>query len=114
HTTAARSILIHGPVYGLQLKLLLLRHSAIGLLIVVSPTLLLGGLFNIGLCMAFNLSCLRFATLPWAPVPPPLAAARSRVCHGSLYGLPLLLTSSPDSAMCHFQVSLHCWWVPFC
>ncbi|CAI9588531.1 unnamed protein product, partial [Staurois parvus] len=65
------------------------------------------------LCMAFNLSCLRFATLPWAPVPPPLAAARSRVCHGSLYGLPLLLTSSPDSAMCHFQVSLHCWWVPF-
>ncbi|CAI9561930.1 unnamed protein product [Staurois parvus] len=48
--------------------------------------------------MAFNLSCLRFATLPWAPVPPPLAAARSRVCHGSLYGLPLLLTSSPDSA----------------
>ncbi|CAI9564260.1 unnamed protein product [Staurois parvus] len=25
------------PVYGLQLKLLLLRHSAIGLLIVVSP-----------------------------------------------------------------------------
>ncbi|CAI9550451.1 unnamed protein product, partial [Staurois parvus] len=66
------------------------------------------------LCMAFNLSCLRFATLPWAPVPPPLAAARSRVCHGSLYGLPLLLTSSPDSAMCHFQVSLHCWWVPFC
>ncbi|CAI9596372.1 unnamed protein product, partial [Staurois parvus] len=66
------------------------------------------------LCMAFNLSCLCFATLPWAPVPPPLAAARSRVCHGSLYGLPLLLTSSPDSAMCHFQVSLHCWWVPFC
>ncbi|CAI9593535.1 unnamed protein product, partial [Staurois parvus] len=64
--------------------------------------------------MAFNLSCLRFATLPWAPVPPPLAAARSRVCHGSLYGLPFLLTSSPDSAMCHFQVSLHCWWVPFC
>ncbi|CAI9571840.1 unnamed protein product, partial [Staurois parvus] len=67
------------------------------------------------LCMAFNLGCLRFATLPWAPVPPPpLAAARSRVCHGSLYGIPLLLTSSPDSAMCHFQVSLHCWWVPFC
>ncbi|CAI9558832.1 unnamed protein product, partial [Staurois parvus] len=79
--TAARSILIHGPLplYGLQFKLLTLRHS-----------------------------------LPWAPVPPPLAAARSRVCHGSLYGLPLLLTSSPDSAMCHFQVSLHCWWVPFC
>ncbi|CAI9571196.1 unnamed protein product [Staurois parvus] len=57
-----------------------------------------------------------------APPPPcamchfgsPHTAARSRVCHGSLCGLPLLLTSSPDSAMCHFQVSLHCWWVPFC
>ncbi|CAI9613867.1 unnamed protein product [Staurois parvus] len=36
--------------------------------------------------MAFNLSCLRFATLPWAP---------------------------PDSAMCHFQVSLH-WLVGCC
>ncbi|CAI9541012.1 unnamed protein product [Staurois parvus] len=22
--------------------------------------------------------------------------------------------SSPHSAMCHFQVSSHCWWVPFC
>ncbi|CAI9621110.1 unnamed protein product [Staurois parvus] len=20
----------------------------------------------------------------------------------------------PHSAMCHFQVSSHCWWVPFC
>ncbi|CAI9543038.1 unnamed protein product [Staurois parvus] len=37
-----------------------------------------------------------------------------RVCHGSLYGLPLLLSPSPHSAMCHFQVSSHCWWVPFC
>ncbi|CAI9624335.1 unnamed protein product, partial [Staurois parvus] len=52
--------------------------------------------------------------LSWAPVPPPHAAARSRVCHGSLYGLPLLLSPSPHSAMCHFQVSSHCWWVPFC
>ncbi|CAI9589526.1 unnamed protein product [Staurois parvus] len=53
--------------------------------------------------MAFNLSCLRFATLPWAPVPPPLAAARSRVCHGSLYGLPLLLTSF--ARLCHVPLS---------
>ncbi|CAI9561699.1 unnamed protein product [Staurois parvus] len=45
---------------------------------------------------------------------PPHAAARSTVCHGSLYGLPLLLSPSPHSAMCHFQVSSHCWWVPFC
>ncbi|CAI9550398.1 unnamed protein product, partial [Staurois parvus] len=32
---------------------------------------------------------------------------------GSLYGLPLLLSPSPHSAMCHFQVSSHCWCVPF-
>ncbi|CAI9533700.1 unnamed protein product, partial [Staurois parvus] len=35
------------------------------------------------------------------------AAAKSRVSHGSLYGLPLLLSPSPHSAMCHFQVSSH-------
>ncbi|CAI9554959.1 unnamed protein product, partial [Staurois parvus] len=35
--------------------------------------------------------------------------AKSRVSHGSLYGLPLLLSPSPHSAMCHFQVSSHCW-----
>ncbi|CAI9579491.1 unnamed protein product, partial [Staurois parvus] len=45
--------------------------------------------------------------------PPPHAAAKSRVSHGSLYGLPLLLSPSPHSAMCHFQVSSHCWCVFF-
>ncbi|CAI9615199.1 unnamed protein product [Staurois parvus] len=55
------------------------------------PTLLLGGLFNIGLCMAFNFSCLRSATLPWAPVPPPHAAARPVICHGPPYRLLMLL-----------------------
>ncbi|CAI9609918.1 unnamed protein product, partial [Staurois parvus] len=64
-------------------------------------------------CMASHCCC-QARNLPWAPVPPPHAAARSRVCHGSLYGLPLLLSPSPHSAMCHFQVSSHCWWVPFC
>ncbi|CAI9585078.1 unnamed protein product [Staurois parvus] len=58
--------------------------------------------------------CSQARNLSWAPVPPPHAAARSRVSHGSLYGLPLLLSPSPHSAMCHFQVSSHCWWVPFC
>ncbi|CAI9554547.1 unnamed protein product [Staurois parvus] len=53
-------------------------------------------------------SCCQAPNLPWAPVPPPHAAARSRVSHGSLYGLPLLLSPSPHSAMCHFQVSSHC------
>ncbi|CAI9564446.1 unnamed protein product, partial [Staurois parvus] len=33
--------------------------------------------------------CCQARNLSWAPVPPPHAAARSRVCHGSLYGLPL-------------------------
>ncbi|CAI9592631.1 unnamed protein product [Staurois parvus] len=50
--------------------------------------------------------CCQARNLSWAPVPPPHAAARSRVCHGSLYGLPLLLSPSPHS-MCHFQVSSH-------
>ncbi|CAI9538304.1 unnamed protein product [Staurois parvus] len=57
--------------------------------------------------------CCQARNLSWAPVPPPHAAARSRVSHGSLYGLPLLLSPSPHSAMCHFQVSSHCWWFPF-
>ncbi|CAI9590916.1 unnamed protein product [Staurois parvus] len=68
-------------------------------------------------CQARNLS--------WAPVPPPHAAARSRVCHGSLYTAPqccccqvqsvswvpvrppiaAVLHREPHSAMCHFQVS---------
>ncbi|CAI9564606.1 unnamed protein product, partial [Staurois parvus] len=47
--------------------------------------------------------CCQARNLSWAPVPPPHAAARSRVCHGSLYGLPLLLSPSPHSAMCHFR-----------
>ncbi|CAI9548132.1 unnamed protein product [Staurois parvus] len=58
--------------------------------------------------------CCQARNLSWALYRPPHAAARSRVCHGSLYGLPLLLSPSPHSAMCHFQVSSHCWWVPFC
>ncbi|CAI9545696.1 unnamed protein product [Staurois parvus] len=66
-----------------------------------------------GPCTASSCCC-QAPNLPWAPVPPPHAAARSTVCHGSLYGLPLLLSPSPHSAMCHFQVSSHCWWVPFC
>ncbi|CAI9618486.1 unnamed protein product [Staurois parvus] len=66
-----------------------------------------------GPCTASSCCC-QARNLPWAPVPPPHAAARSRVSHGSLYGLPLLLSPSPHSAICHFQVSSHCWWVPFC
>ncbi|CAI9553613.1 unnamed protein product, partial [Staurois parvus] len=44
--------------------------------------------------------CCQARNLSWAPVPPPHAAARSRVCHGSLYGLPLLLSPSPHTLPC--------------
>ncbi|CAI9567584.1 unnamed protein product [Staurois parvus] len=47
--------------------------------------------------------CCQARNLSWAPVPPPHAAARSRVCHGSLYGLPLLLSLSPT--LCHVPLS---------
>ncbi|CAI9541197.1 unnamed protein product [Staurois parvus] len=83
-----------------------------------------------GPCTASSCCC-QARNLPWAPVPTPHAAARPvichgplyrllmllpgpELCHGSLYGLPLLLYPSPHSAMCHFQVSSHCWWVLFC
>ncbi|CAI9615067.1 unnamed protein product, partial [Staurois parvus] len=48
--------------------------------------------------MAFNFSCLRSATLPWAPVPPPHAAARPVICHGPLYRL-LMLLPGPECVM---------------
>ncbi|CAI9572365.1 unnamed protein product [Staurois parvus] len=65
------------------------------------------------------------------PVPTPHAAARPVICHGPLYRL-LMLLPGPECVMgpctashccclhrhtlpmCHFQVSSHCWWVPFC
>ncbi|CAI9533992.1 unnamed protein product [Staurois parvus] len=37
-------------------------------------------------------------SLSWVPVRPPIAA----------------VSIATHSAMCHFQVSSHCWWVPFC
>ncbi|CAI9550388.1 unnamed protein product, partial [Staurois parvus] len=62
---------------------------------------------------------------------PPIGAARPKICHGPPYRLvtlllvhsvswvpctrlPLLLSPSPHSAMCHFQVSSHSCWFPFC
>ncbi|CAI9544366.1 unnamed protein product, partial [Staurois parvus] len=64
--------------------------------------------------MSSEYCCLHRHPAPCATFGSPHTAARSRVCHWSLYGLPLLLSPSPHSAMCHFQVSSHCWWVPFC
>ncbi|CAI9609827.1 unnamed protein product, partial [Staurois parvus] len=72
--------------------------------------------FVIGLLADYGppIAAAKARNLPWAPVPPLHAAARSTVSHGSLYGLPLLLSPSPHSAMCHFQVSSHSCWFPFC
>ncbi|CAI9623450.1 unnamed protein product, partial [Staurois parvus] len=39
--------------------------------------------------------CCQVQSLSWVPVRPPIAA----------------LSPSPHSAMCHFQVSSHCWCV---
>ncbi|CAI9565268.1 unnamed protein product, partial [Staurois parvus] len=42
--------------------------------------------------------CCQARNLPWAPVPPPHAAARPVICHGPLYRLLMLL---PGSRVCH-------------
>ncbi|CAI9606569.1 unnamed protein product, partial [Staurois parvus] len=57
-----------------------------------------------GPCTASSCCCQVIGcwSVSWVPVCQPL------------YGLPLLLSPSPHSAMCHFQVSSHCWCVPFC
>ncbi|CAI9556744.1 unnamed protein product, partial [Staurois parvus] len=95
-------------------------------------TLLVGSILSLGAgrLRASHCAAARPVICPWAPVLTPHAAARPVICHGPLYGLlmllpgpeclmgpvrpPLLLSPSPHSAMCHFQVSSHCWWVPFC
>ncbi|CAI9559944.1 unnamed protein product, partial [Staurois parvus] len=81
----------------------------------VSPHCCWGDFFNIGLCMAFNLSCLRFATLPWAPVPLLLLLARSK----SVSWVPVRPPIAADfiARLCHvplFRSPYNCWWVPFC
>ncbi|CAI9581671.1 unnamed protein product [Staurois parvus] len=42
--------------------------------------------------------CCQAPNLPWAPVPPPHAAARPLICHGPLYRL-LMLLPGPESLM---------------
>ncbi|CAI9607001.1 unnamed protein product, partial [Staurois parvus] len=54
---------------------------------------------------ASHCCCLHRHTLPCATFRSPHTLLVSRVSHGALYGLPLLLSPSPHSAMCHFQVS---------
>ncbi|CAI9623440.1 unnamed protein product, partial [Staurois parvus] len=57
-----------------------------------------------------SIAAAKAPNLPWAPIAPPHAAARSTVSHGVPCTASLLLLSpSPHlpSAMCHFQVSSH-------
>ncbi|CAI9586339.1 unnamed protein product [Staurois parvus] len=46
-----------------------------------------------GPCTASSCCC-QARNLPWAPVPPPHAAARPLICHGPLYRLLMLLPRS--------------------
>ncbi|CAI9609984.1 unnamed protein product, partial [Staurois parvus] len=111
---AARSRVSHGSLYGLPLLLSPSPHSAMCHFQVSSHCWCVT-FFVIGAAgrLRASHSCCQAPNLPWAPIPPPHAAAKSRVSHGSLFGLPLLLSPSPHSAMCHFQVSSHCWCIPF-
>ncbi|CAI9544849.1 unnamed protein product [Staurois parvus] len=53
-----------------------------------------------GPCTASS-RCCQAPNLPWAPVPPPHAAARSTVsAMGPCTGLPLLLSPTPHSEPC--------------
>ncbi|CAI9545619.1 unnamed protein product, partial [Staurois parvus] len=59
-----------------------------------------------GPCTASHCCCLHRHTLPCATFRSlHTHCFGSLYGHGSLYGLPLLLSPSPHSAMCHFQVS---------
>ncbi|CAI9535508.1 unnamed protein product [Staurois parvus] len=58
--------------------------------------------------------CCQVCNLSWAPVPPSSCCCQGPVCvMGPCTASIVLLSPSPHSAMCHFQVSSHCWWVPF-
>ncbi|CAI9592994.1 unnamed protein product [Staurois parvus] len=50
-----------------------------------------------GPCTASSCCC-QVQSVSWVPVRSPIAA----------------VSIATHSAMCHFQVSSHCWWVPFC
>ncbi|CAI9576344.1 unnamed protein product, partial [Staurois parvus] len=102
-----------GPLYGLPLLLSPSPHSAMCHFQVSSHCWWVPFCHRVLADYGLPIAAARPVICHGPPVPTPHAAARSRVSHGSLYGLPLLLSPSPHSAMCHFQVSSHCWWVPF-
>ncbi|CAI9602200.1 unnamed protein product, partial [Staurois parvus] len=103
----------HGSLYGLPLLLSPSPHSAMCHFQVSSHCWCVPFCHRVLADYGPPIAAARPVICHGPPVPPPHAAARSRVSHGSLYGLPLLLSPSPHSAMCHFQVSSHCWCVHF-
>ncbi|CAI9548174.1 unnamed protein product, partial [Staurois parvus] len=118
---AARPVICHGPPFRLV-------------------TLLLGPQCDMGPCTASHCShsamchfevsshscCFPFCHRLLADYRPPIGAARPQICHGPPYRLVTLLlgpqcdmgpcTAShcSHSAMCHFEVSSHSCWFPFC
>ncbi|CAI9587877.1 unnamed protein product, partial [Staurois parvus] len=96
---AARSRVCHGPCTASHCCFLH-RHT-LPCATFRSPHTAGGFHFVIGCWQITGLPLLLPArNLSWAPVPPPHAAARSRVCHGSLYGLPLLLSPHRHTLPC--------------
>ncbi|CAI9624579.1 unnamed protein product, partial [Staurois parvus] len=94
---------VNGSLYGLPLLLSPSPHSAMCHFQVSSHTA--GFHFVIGCWQITGLPLLLPGlNLPWDPVPPPHAAARSTVSHGSLNRLPLLLSPSPQP-LCHVPLS---------
>ncbi|CAI9593787.1 unnamed protein product, partial [Staurois parvus] len=58
------------------------------------------------------ISCCQAPNLPWA-LYRLLMLLPGPECVMGPCTASLLLSPSPHSAMCHFQVSSHCWWFPF-
>ncbi|CAI9597910.1 unnamed protein product, partial [Staurois parvus] len=78
----------------------------------VPPHMLLPGPECVmGPCTRASHCCCQARKLPWAPVNRLLMLLPGPVCSWVPVRPPLLLSLSPHSAMCHFQVSSHCWWV---
>ncbi|CAI9611714.1 unnamed protein product [Staurois parvus] len=98
----------HGSMYGSHCAVSIATHFChvplSGLL-----TLLVCSIFVIGCCrLRASHCCCQARNLPWAPVPPPHAAAGPESLMGSLYGSHCCcLHRHTLPWVCHFQVSLH-------
>ncbi|CAI9570435.1 unnamed protein product, partial [Staurois parvus] len=107
-----QAVICHGPLYRLLMLLpgpecvmgpctashcCCLHRQTLPCATFRSPHTAGGFHFVIGCCMASHCCC-QAPNLPWAPVPPPHAAARPVICHGPLYRL-LMLLPGPECVM---------------